>query len=65
MPVAVVVKAILLVSMLAMAFLAFQYLRRRQLSWAGYCFWGLLAIVLPVLGPFLVIASRPGRWRSL
>ena len=65
MPAALVVKVILLLSILAMAFLAFHYLRRRQLSWAAYCFWGLLAIVLPVLGPFLVIVSRPGRWRAL
>ncbi len=62
---AVVVKAILLLSVLAMAFLAFSYLRRRQLSWAAYCFWGLLAIVVPVLGPFLVIVSRPGKWRAI
>ena len=65
MPGAVVVKALLLISILAMAFLAVHYLRRRQLSWAAYCFWGLLAIVLPVLGPFLVIVSRPGKWRAL
>ena len=65
MPVAVIVKAILLISILAMTFLAVLYLRRRQLSWAAYCFWGLLAIVLPILGPFLVIASRPGKWRAL
>jgi hypothetical protein len=48
-----------------MAFLAVFYLRRRQLTWEAYCFWGLLTIVLPVLGPFLVIVSRPGRWRVL
>jgi hypothetical protein len=65
MPVAVVLKAVLVITMLAMAFLAMWYLRRRQLSWAGYCFWGLVAIVLPVLGPFLVIASRPGKWRAV
>ncbi len=65
MPVAVVLKAILVITILAMAFLAAFYLRRRQLSWAAYCFWGLVAISLPVLGPFLVIASRPGKWRAL
>jgi hypothetical protein len=65
MPVAVVLKAILVITVLAMAFLAVFYLRRRQLSWAAYCFWGLVAIVLPVLGPFLVIVSRPGKWRAL
>jgi len=65
MPVAVVLKAVLVITILAMAFLAVFYLRRRQLSWAAYCFWGLVAIVLPVLGPFLVIVSRPGKWRTL
>jgi hypothetical protein len=63
MPGAVVVKGLLLLGSLGMAYLAVYYLYRRQLSWAAYCFWGLLAIVLPVLGPFLVIVSRPGRWR--
>lgn len=65
MPVAEILKAVLLIYILAMVFLAIYYLRRRQLSWAAYCFWGLLAIVLPVLGPFLVIVSRPGKWRTL
>jgi len=65
MPVAEVLKAVLVFTILAMAFLAVFYLHRRQLSWAAYCFWGLAAIVLPVLGPFLVIASRPGKWRAL
>ena len=65
MPVAVLLKAVLIITILAMAFLAVFYLRRRQLSWSAYCFWGLVAIVLPVLGPFLVIVSRPGKWRAL
>jgi hypothetical protein len=65
MPGAVVLKAVLIITILAMAFLAVFYLRRRQLSWAAYCFWGLVAIILPVLGPFLVIVSRPGKWRTL
>jgi hypothetical protein len=65
MPGAVVLKAVLIITILAMAFLAVFYLRRRQLSWAAYCFWGLVAIILPVLGPCLVIVSRPGKWRTL
>jgi hypothetical protein len=65
MPGTLVVKALLLLGSLGMAFLAVYYLYRRQLNWAAYCFWGLLAIALPVLGPFLVIVSRPGRWRAL
>jgi hypothetical protein len=64
MPGALVMQAILMVSILAMAVLALVYLQRRQMPWATYCFWGLVAITLPVLGPFLVIAARPGRFKS-
>ena len=46
---------------LIMALIALFYLRKRDLSLAGYAAWGALAICLPVLGPFLVIAARPGR----
>jgi len=46
---------------LIMAVVALLYLRKRDLSLAGYAVWGALAICLPVLGPFLVIAIRPGR----
>ncbi len=44
---------------LAMALLAIFYLRKRQLPLLGYVFWGLVALV-PLIGPFLVILSRPG-----
>jgi hypothetical protein len=40
--------------------LAMLYLRRRQLQPRAFLFWGLLALLLPLLGPFLVIALRPG-----
>ena len=65
MPGVLVMKAILLVTILAMIYLAVHYLRRRQMPWATYCFWALVAVALPVLGPFLVIAVRPGKWRTL
>jgi hypothetical protein len=32
------------------------------MSWAAYFGWGFLALLLPVLGPFLVIVNRPGEW---
>lgn len=41
--------------------LAIFYLRRCQLSFGEYVLWGLFALVVPVLGPFLVILSKPGK----
>lgn len=40
--------------------LAIFYLRRCQLHFGAYTLWGLFALLVPVLGPFLVILSRPG-----
>ncbi len=57
-----VIQKFLLVDIVAMALLALVYLRQRRMSWSSFCCWGLLAIVVPVLGPFLVIANRPGEW---
>ena len=55
---------LLAVNSVAMLVLAFFYLRRRQLCWHEYILWGILALILPVLGPFLVIATRPGELRK-
>ncbi len=57
-----VIRAILLVDIVVMALFALFYLRQRRMSWSSYCYWSLLAIGVPVLGPFLVIAKRPGEW---
>ncbi len=57
-----VIRTILLVDIGAMALLSLFYLRQRRMSLSSYCYWGLLALVIPVLGPFLVIARRPGAW---
>ncbi len=59
-----VIRAILLVDIVAMALLAVIYLRQRRMNWVSYIYWGLLAIGIPVLGPFIVIASRPGEWNA-
>jgi len=50
-----------LVGALGMALLAAFYLRRRELTIAEYIGWGLLALLLPLLGPFLVILYQPGK----
>ena len=47
---------------------AIFYLRYRRAILLEYLLWGTVALVLPVLGPFLVIAARPGprkRYRRL
>jgi hypothetical protein len=57
------VRALLLIDIVVIALLAIFFLRERRLSWLEYCCWGLLAVMVPLLGPFLVILSRPGVWR--
>ena len=64
MPISSEVMRLLLVAcQFCMAFLGALYLRRRSLSFTEYIKWGLLLVLVPVLGPFLVILSRPGRAR--
>lgn len=40
--------------------LTISYLRYRRCSALEFALWGTLALILPVLGPFFVIAARPG-----
>jgi hypothetical protein len=56
-------RALLIVCMAGMALLAAFYLRRREMSTRAYLAWGLLALLLPLLGPFLVILNHPGYQR--
>lgn len=57
-----VIRTFLLVDIVAMSVLSLCYLRQRRLSNLSFWGWGLLALLVPVLGPFLVIANRPGEW---
>ncbi len=57
-----VIRIILLVDIVAMALLSLFYLRQRRMNWVSFCGWGLVALLVPVLGPFIVIANRPGEW---
>lgn len=51
----------LLVTYFAAAFVAsIFYLRHRRAMLVDYLVWGTVALAVPVLGPFLVIAARPG-----
>ena len=53
-------RLMLLICMLSMVALAVFYLRERKLPLLEYALWGLVAILFPVIGPFLVIWMRPG-----
>jgi hypothetical protein len=48
-----------------MSILAVVFLRGRRMSWEAYLGWGIIAVLLPILGPFIVIATRPGKTSSL
>ncbi|MDH5505694.1 MAG: hypothetical protein OEZ02_00555 [Anaerolineae bacterium] len=54
---------LLLICSAGMVLLAVFFLRQRNLPPKACIAWGLLAILLPVLGPYLVIAIRPGKGR--
>lgn len=54
-----ILRVVLAVDVAGMLVLALFYLRRRKLSRREQFLWGLVAL-FPVLGPFLVVASRPG-----
>ena len=53
-------RLLLLGCLLLMVFQAAFFLRTRKLSLLEYIGWGIVALVLPVVGPFLVIWIRPG-----
>ena len=55
--------SIVYLCLFSMALLAVLFLRRRHLTLFEYIGWGLLALLLPILGPYLVIAYRPGQPR--
>jgi hypothetical protein len=58
------VRFLLLLGLFSMALLAAFYLRRRELTLMEYIAWGLLAVCVPLIGPFLVILNRPGRLKA-
>lgn len=57
-------RVLLVVNALGMLFLAAFFLRSRKLSTLAYFGWGVIAILLPVLGPFFVIWMSPGKKRD-
>jgi len=55
-----ILRAVLLSAMMGMAILSFIYLSQRRLNWGEYLLLGLFSALIPVFGPFLVIALKPG-----
>jgi hypothetical protein len=54
------IRFLLAACLVGMALLALFFLRRRELTTTEIIAWGLLVVLLPLLGPFLVIVLRPG-----
>jgi hypothetical protein len=61
MPTDAMIRFLIIIVVVLMALLAIFYLRKRRLTWWEFCGWGLLALMLPLVGPFLVIFLRPGK----
>ncbi len=57
------IKALLVIVIIILAVMGLMFLRKRNLPPAGYLFWGMIAIVIPVFGPILLIALHPGQRR--
>jgi len=55
-----ILQYLLIGCLVGMALLAAFYLRGRRLSFIGYLAWGLVALLIPAIGPFIVIVARPG-----
>jgi hypothetical protein len=54
-------RILLLLCLLGMQILAAFYLQTRRMTLMEYLGWGLLTVIVPALGPFLVILSAPGQ----
>ncbi|MBE3037922.1 MAG: hypothetical protein IMZ62_03805 [Chloroflexi bacterium] len=47
--------------LVAIYMMAILSLRRQPLTFSQYTLWGLFALLVPALGPFLVILLQPGK----
>lgn len=56
-------RLLLATGVVAMAIMAISFLSTRQLPLVETLAWLLLLVILPLLGPFLVILLRPGQPR--
>jgi hypothetical protein len=65
LPAETIIKAMLVFVIVLLAALALNYLHRRNLPPAGYVFWVVIALTLPVIGPILLISLQPGEPRQV
>ncbi|HSV85355.1 MAG TPA: hypothetical protein VLH85_02200 [Levilinea sp.] len=61
---ATIIRILLISVIIGMALLAFFYLKQRKLATREFIRFALLAICVPLLGPFLVIVFQPGKPRD-
>lgn len=54
-------RILLFICLLGMSILAAFYLRSRRLTFKEYFGWGILIVLIPLLGPFLVLLAAPGK----
>lgn len=58
-----IIRILLVADIVVMAILALVFLRQRRMKyWFSYFGWSLVAVFIPILGPFFVIITRPGTW---
>jgi hypothetical protein len=50
--------------LIGIAILAAFFLRGRSLSLSAYLGWGTIILLLPLIGPFLVVLIHPGSSRK-
>ena len=57
-------RLLLCLCLIGIAILAAFFLRGRRLSLFEYLGWGALIVLLPLIGPFLVVLIQPGTSRK-
>ena len=58
-----ILRILLLICIIGMDILAVLYLTRRRMTTIEYLLWALAALLLPLIGSFLVIATQAGESR--
>lgn len=56
-----VMRLCLMACLVGVALVAAFYLRRRRLPFSAYLGWGMLILLVPLIGPFVVLLAAPGK----